>query len=103
FFMPSLQHGIGLHTPPVHTLLVQSPAATHVFPSAQRGHEPPPQSTSVSVLSLTPLVHVAAVWHTLFTHCAPTQSLVKMQLLPSAHRAHDPPQLTSHWPPFFRP
>src|ERR1700722_1983742 len=38
--------------------LVQSPFAAHPLPTAQPEHVPPPQSTSVSLPSFTPSVHV---------------------------------------------
>src|SRR4051794_14356102 len=45
------------HTPqalPVQTALAQSLRVEHTLPTAQRMHVPPPQSTSVSLPSLTP-------------------------------------------------
>jgi hypothetical protein len=45
----------------LQTLSSQSPATTHALPSAQGGQLEPPQSTSVSVPSLTPSVHEGAM------------------------------------------
>src|SRR4051812_8667208 len=46
FFTPSVHVGVA-QPPPAHTPLAQSAGIAQCFPSAQAGHAPPPQSTSV--------------------------------------------------------
>jgi hypothetical protein len=53
-----------VHDAPAHTLskqtwAAQSAPAQHAWPLAHPGHEPPPQSTSLSKPSRRPSVHVA--------------------------------------------
>jgi hypothetical protein len=55
---------------------MQSPATMHVFPFAQRAQAPgPPQSTSVSVPSFRPSMHVAATHLPLPSHTVPPLSV----------------------------
>ncbi len=80
----------------------QSPAVAQCWPWPHREHAPP-QSTSVSLPSLPPLLHVPAlqIWP---RHTALRQSAPFVHPRPSAHFcAHDPPQSTALSPPSCLP
>jgi hypothetical protein len=90
---------------PKHTKLTQSSAARHSLLSAQSAQLAPPQSTSVSVPSLTVLLQLAT-WHVPFKQFTPaTQSAVPPQLWPAEHSAlpQAAPQSTSPSSPFLTP
>jgi hypothetical protein len=81
-----------------HTVLAQSELILHFNPVAQGGHIPPPQSTSVSLLSLTPSVHdagaqtplaqtgaAALVQSALVKHCTQFPMPSHFTAFPTAH------------------
>jgi hypothetical protein len=56
FFTPSVQLGVA-QRPPLQVMFAQSLGVLHFFPVAHRVIQLPPQSTSDSVPSTTPLEH----------------------------------------------
>jgi hypothetical protein len=101
-FLTTSTQVAGWHVEPgpgfaAHTPLWQSAFTTHVFTSAQRGHEAsvPPQSMSVSLPFLAPSggTQVAAL-HTPPVHTPLRQSTGSMHAWPSAHPPQSRPQST---------
>jgi hypothetical protein len=76
---------------------VQSDSCKHCFPSGHAAQMPPPQSTSVSLPSLTWSSHVEATQvPEPMSHTVDAQSRVSLQSLPTAQAAQvPPPQSTS--------
>jgi hypothetical protein len=71
--MPSM-HVATAHLPPMQSRLSQSSPCLQLLPVPQRGHIPPPQSTSVSFPSGTPFTQLGWV-QTLLTHVFSTPQL----------------------------
>ena len=84
----------------MQTLLVQSFPVTQLFPSAQVGQVPPPQSTAVSVPFFTASLHVAA-WQTFPVHTPLLQSEATLHTLPALHPGQLPPQSVAVSVPFL--
>src|SRR5262245_50913221 len=62
--VPGMQSRAGLHTPSTQVSLMQSPLPRHFFSSTHLPQSAPPQSTSVSLPSCSPLAH-SDTWQTL--------------------------------------
>jgi len=97
------------HCPAAHTCVLQSPDVRQALPAPHGGQARPPQSTSVSVPSLTPSEHVEAgeqvrepvvlfVVQLPLAHVAPD-----VQGDPVRQTAQGPPQSTDVSPPFVAP
>ena len=83
------------------TPLTQSSASTQRRASPQGSH-PPPQSTSVSSLFLTPSSQRASA-HSPLVHRRLTQSVATLHAAWAAQGPQAPPQSTSDSSPFWRP
>jgi len=100
FLIPSVQEGLACAPQiwPVQDWVMQSDAARHARPSAQSGQLGPPQSVSVSRLSLTLLEHCAGqAKHALLSQSSLRQSVGTRQWRPSGQRGQpeEPPQSMS--------
>jgi hypothetical protein len=99
FKMPSMHVAMAHVLPPMQWRLSQSPLAPQLLPVPQRGHIPPPQSTSDSFPSRTPFVQLGRV-QTPLTHVFSTPQLtvhVPQLLALLVVSVHVLPQ---HEPPF---
>jgi hypothetical protein len=85
-----------------HAWLEQSELMWQDLLLEQAGHEPPPQSTSVSVPFLTLSEQVAA-WQMPLRQTPLWQSELAMHPLPVPQVGHEPPQSMSVSVPFFTP
>jgi hypothetical protein len=78
----------------LQTPSAQSVPALQFFPSAHAGQLAPPQSTSVSLPSIIPLLHVAATGsHVPFVHSFDWQSSAPLHGPPFGHGVVNLPQL----------
>ncbi len=104
FFTPSVyEAGWQVSGVPEQTLSVQSLAAPHPFPSAQRGQAGPPQSTSVSVPFFAPSLHITAA-QIAFRQTSLAQSAGPPHPCPCGQvGAPMPPQSMPVSVPFFTP
>src|SRR4051812_14600788 len=80
----------GLHTPPSHSVEMQSELSRQVRPPPQRGQALPPRSVMVSVAFLMPSAQVAPAQR-FATHAPVAQSMDMRHERPAPHFGHMPP------------
>jgi hypothetical protein len=95
-------HDVASHWPFVHTSVVQSVGAPHVWEGPHFAQSAPPQSTPVSEPFRTPSIQFAAR-HKPPTQGTPVQSPGVTQALPALQGGQVPPQSTSVSVPSLMP